>query len=60
MSPIGGVSALPRGVGKAKKRRSVFAFVREQAAINWVALMMLTGDRANYLGDRGPWSRLHN
>jgi len=46
MSPIGGVSALPRGVGKAKKRHSVFAFVREQAAINWVALMMLTGDRA--------------
>jgi hypothetical protein len=50
MSPTGAVSALSRGVMKARKRRSVFAFVREQAAINWVALMMLTGDRAKYLG----------
>ena len=34
---------------EARKRRSLFAFVREQDAMNWVALQMLMGDRANYL-----------
>ena len=32
------------------KQRSLFTFMREQAAINWLALQMLTGDRAKYLG----------
>lgn len=35
---------------KARKRRSLLAFVREQDAMNWVALQMLMGDRAKYLG----------
>ena len=34
---------------KKKRRRSPFAFLREQAAMNWVALQMLMGDRAKYL-----------
>jgi putative ABC transport system permease protein len=31
------------------RRRSPLAFLRDQAAMNWVALQMLTGDRAKYL-----------
>jgi hypothetical protein len=57
VSPIGGVPALLRSVRKAKSRYSVFAFVREQAAINWVGLMMLTGRIPRR---PSPWSRLPN
>jgi len=32
-----------------KKRRSPLAFLRDQGAMNWVALQMLMGDRAKYL-----------
>jgi hypothetical protein len=35
---------------KEGKRLSLLGSVREQAAMNWVALQMLTGDRAKYLG----------
>src|SRR5258708_2251080 len=32
------------------KRRSLLTFLRDQRSMNWVALQMLTGDRAKYLG----------
>jgi len=34
---------------KRKKRRSLLAFLRDQRAMNWVALQMLMGDQAKYL-----------
>src|SRR5499427_6067867 len=35
---------------RVKLRRPVPRFLRDQGAMNWVALQMLTGDRAKYLG----------
>src|SRR5262245_3673299 len=37
------------GRNRKKKSCSSFAFLREQAAMNWVVLQMLMGDRAKYL-----------
>ena len=34
---------------RKRKRRSPLTFLRDQRAMNWVALQMLMGDRAKYL-----------
>src|SRR5260370_40529163 len=44
------IPAPTTGLGDTRKRRTRLGFFRNQSAMKWVALQMLTGDRAKYLG----------